>query len=708
MMKNGRWIWIACLLLTLLSSMRVIHLGADPPHDLSRSMGYMSDPGSYAFNARNKAVLGKWEMDMWNLMHISPLPHYLTYLSFRFFGTGTAQMNAVPAIFSILILIMTFSVFKKEETLAAAFTAVFLLGINFQFTMFSRIAVRVMPMLFFVLLTVFFAQTFLSRKNNAWMLAAGVSAFISFTVKATFFQILPAVFLGFCFFFYFRFASKIKRMLVPLGFFCLGFTVTGAVWLVSFYLPHRDMFQAYGGENIFWLTPNNFNEIIKNFWTRSLYCLNEAPVLFCLACLFIIILIHRAFTSPNKISLIEWISGLWLISNLIYYSMIFYHPARHLVALMVPIVFLAAGLLRDIRRIRIISRPAAPPWLFTLFLFGWMIFPLSTAMIFLKRPLTMAAIQRATIILILLDAVICGLIHTWLKAGKKTRHAQMFRQAPVLITAFLIMGTVWVNLKPYLHWVRQPYYRIQTISRDLGRTYEHMVLAGLIAPIISLENRFEAHPYRSGYINPYNDFIQKFGITHIFPTLHANAIEKAEYFREFPQALKRSRLIARYPLWQTYAELIALNPHPADLPPGSQVYEGETFFGEPAMPRFDEAASQKTALVMPKNRGDVLAVLPLDAFPAGDYQTRFIIKSEEPVPAETFVCKIDVVDRTRKKLLTYRNLNGSDFEYDQSYTGFELPLELNRKADISIRIYSSGKIPLWIDRVIIDNAADER
>jgi len=125
------------------------------------------------------------------------------------------------------------------------------------------------------------------------------------------------------------------------------------------------------------------------------------------------------------------------------------------------------------------------------------------------------------------------------------------------------------------------------------------------------------------------------------------------------------------------------------------------------MPRFDEAASQKTALVMPKNRGDVLAVLPLDAFPAGDYQTRFIIKSEEPVPAETFVCKIDVVDRTRKKLLTYRNLNGSDFEYDQSYTGFELPLELNRKADISIRIYSSGKIPLWIDRVIIDNAADE-
>lgn len=703
MKLDSRHTWLFFALLLLLSFMRIIHLGADPPHNLSSSMGYMSDPGSYVFNARNKAVFDKWEMDMWNLMHISPLPHYLTYLSFRFLGTGTAQMNLIPVFFSILVLFMTFLIFSKEDTAETAFMAVFLLGINFQFIMFSRIAVRVMPMLFFALLSVFLARKAISREKNTWMMSAGISAFISFTVKATFLQIFPAVLLGLGFFLFFRFAPKIKRMLASAGYFLLGFAAAGTVWMVFFYFPHRDMFQAYGGENIFWLTPKNSSEIIKNFWSRSLYYLNEAPILYCLASLFIIILLYRAFTSPKRITLIEWVSGLWLISNLVYYSAIFYHPARHLVVLMVPVVILAAGFLRDIVHMQPASRPASLPFPFFLFLFGWMIFPLSNAMIYFGRPLTLAAMRKATIQLLLLDAAFCALFFIGIKVRLNRNTLPVKRLIPALTAALLISVSGWINLKPYFRWAIHPFYRIQTISRDLGRTYEHMVLAGLITPIMSLENRFEVHPYRSGYINPYPDFMQKFGITHIFPTLHANAIEKIEYFRDFPEALKSSRVLARYPLWQTYAELIALNPPAMNLPLGNQAYEGETFFGKPAMPRFDEAASQKTALALPNDRGEVLAELPLDIFPAGDYQTRFIIKSEEIIAAETFVCKIDVVDRKNRKLLAYRNLTGADFNIINRYTAFDLAMELPRPAEISLRVYSPGESSLWFDRVIIQS-----
>jgi hypothetical protein len=230
-----------------------------------------------------------------------------------------------------------------------------------------------------------------------------------------------------------------------------------------------------------------------------------------------------------------------------------------------------------------------------------------------------------------------------------------------------------------------------------------MVLAGLITPVMSLENRFEVHPYRSGYINPYPDFMHKFGITHVFPTLHANAIEKIEYFRDFPEALQQSRVLARYPMWQTYAELIDLNPRAMNLPLGNQAYEGETFFGKPAMPRFDEEAAQKTALDIPNDRGEILAELPLEEFSTGHYQIRFFLKTEEIIPASGFVCKIDVVDRKRRKLLSYRNLTGADFPAINEYTAFVMSLDLPRPAELSLRVYSPGEYSLRFDRVIIQS-----
>ncbi|MFO7867135.1 MAG: glycosyltransferase family 39 protein [Candidatus Aminicenantes bacterium] len=702
--KRSKRIWIIFTLLVLLSSMRIVHLGADPPHDLSRSMGYMSDPGGYVFNARNKVVFGEWEMDMWNIMHISPLPHYLTYLSFRVFGTGIAQMNLIPVIFSILILITTFLIFQKKGT-AAAVTAVFLLGINYQLTMFSRIAVRVMPMLFFALLAVYFAQKALSQQKNHWLILSGISAFLSFTVKATFVQILPALFLGLGFTLFFHFSPGMKRALFSLGYFITGFAASGAAWLAAFYFPHREIFQAYGGENITWLTPNSFNEIIKNFWGRPLYYLNEAPVLFSLASLFIIILIYRAFTSPKKIAFIEWTSGIWLISNLLYCSMIFYHAARHTVALMVPVVFLAFGMLSTIIHARKISKPAFPAWPFILFLYGWLLFPISNVMIYLSRPLTPASLHNATLKLLILDGIICGMIVIGLKKWPRRLTFSLPRPAVVSIAAVLILASGWFNLKPYFQWAARPFYRIQTISRDLGRTYEHMVLAGLITPLISLENTFEAHPYRAGYINPYDDFIQRFGITHVFPTIHAHAIEKTEYFRDFPEAMRDAELMARYPLWQTYAELYALDPAPEALPEDVISYEGETFFGSPGMPRFDEQAFHKTALFIEKKHDGALAQLPLKEFDGGGYSARFIVKIEDPTPESPFVLKMDVVDRKRKKLLASRNLSAGEFTRTGEYFAFDLPFQVPRKAALSLRVYSPGAASIWLDRVTIQNTA---
>ncbi len=121
MTKKIRLLTLVGLLFSLLFLMRIIHLSADPPPDLSSSMGYMSDPGGYVFNARNKIVFDAWEMDMWNIRHISPLPHYFSYMVFVLFGVGIAQMNMVPVFFSCLVLVVGYWLMRKNYPIPLVF-----------------------------------------------------------------------------------------------------------------------------------------------------------------------------------------------------------------------------------------------------------------------------------------------------------------------------------------------------------------------------------------------------------------------------------------------------------------------------------------------------------------------------------------------------------------------------------------------------------
>mgnify|MGYP001099282251 CR=1 FL=1 len=209
MKKHTRSILIILAVFGLLFLMRFIHLDADPPADLSKeSMGYMSDPGSYVINARNKIVLGQWEMDMWNIMHVSPLPHYLTYLVFFVFGPGVGQMNLVPVLFSCLLLILMYFLFRKYADNKSALIGVVVLAINYQFTMFSRIAVRVMPQFFFAFLALYLLDRKEDKRIPAFL--AGLSCFIAFTVKATFAQIFPSILFGYIFYLFLK-KIRLKR-----------------------------------------------------------------------------------------------------------------------------------------------------------------------------------------------------------------------------------------------------------------------------------------------------------------------------------------------------------------------------------------------------------------------------------------------------------------------------------------------------------------
>jgi 4-amino-4-deoxy-L-arabinose transferase-like glycosyltransferase len=689
--------FILILLFSVVFSFRFIHLSADPPKTLDpASIGHMSDPGGYVFNAHNKIVFGSWKIDEWNLMYVTPLTNILTYLIFLIFGVGIAQMNMLPVVFSCLILIFVYLILKKITNLTFAVIGVLLIGINYPFLMFSRIAVRVMPMLFFVLLAIYFLL--IADKKRSLFFLAGITCFLAFTVKGVSLLILPSIVIGMLLYTYFQAEKDLQGTLRFLLFFGIGMAVICAIWLFLFYFPHREMFQDVARDNFKWLTPHGFQQALKNFWIRPLSYLMSIPVQASLASLFLPFLFYTALKSPKKVNLFYWIIGFWLTTNFVYQSVIYYRPWRHAIPLVLPISLASLAVLYEFSRARGIHKPEKVSFTLYIFLFFWLIFPLSAMVILRSRPGDLQGMIRASVLVLgasfILTTLIAGLLKVWPKEFKIPLH-RGFKSAVIVL---LVGISVFLNFKPYLKWVRSARYDVKHISQDLGKAFQKMSIAGLIAPLITLENRHRGHAYHTGYINKGLDFIQKYEITHLF--LLAYFDEKNVYRRDFPAVMKKARLIVRYPLWKGYFELYELGPKSPSEGQQLDTYEGEIFFGEGGIPRFDASASGMFAFVFDENQRS-LARLPGISLPKGKYDIVFTLKlsSKRPWKKEDRV-KIVVADAKRKRILASRTVMPQDFHTD-NYEDFHLPLDLRRPSDVELRISKMGKATFWFDKATI-------
>lgn len=699
-MKNNKaHIFLLVTLFLFMFSLRFIHLGADPPKTLSISMGYMSDPGGYVHNARNKILFGTWETDKWNMMYVSPLAHYIAYAIFFIFGPGIAQMNLVPVLFSCLILLFTYFVLKDEFDRKIALLGVLLLGTNYVFTMFSQVAVRIMPMVFFVLLGLFFLSKKKSNKKTCYFLA-GAMCFISFTVKGTFLQILPSFALGILLYSFFQNQQKIKPAIHALFLFGLGLTAIMLFWLLLIYFPHKETFLAFGSSNYFWLTPHRYSELIQNFWHRPLFYFLNMPILTALGSLYLLSFFYRAFSFPKKISVITWICGFWVVFNIPYFSVIYYRPARHLIPLILPITFLAISLLHNFLNTKTIHKPRKIPALFFIFFFFWQIFAFSSLIILISRPTSLSLMQTnfyLTIGLSLLSTVIAFVLF---KYWPEKIVISLPKHAKNATIAILVIASVFINFKNYLNWAIHPRFDRKNISIDLGKAFDHMNIGGLVALILSLENKHKAHAYSTGYINQGLDFIEKYNITHALLTTHAEEIPN--YKRDFPQYMNKAKLLARYPLWKTYVELFDLNPQGYQKPQNVDIYEGEIFYGENSIPRFSENASGRLAFLLEKSKTGSLLKLPIKEYEPGVYRLTFRLKKDNSLPENERVARIDVVHAERKKVLAYKNLYSHNFLKTGTYENFFLEINLRKTRKLTLRIYSSGKAILWVDKVTIE------
>jgi hypothetical protein len=307
---------------------------------------------------------------------------------------------------------------------------------------------------------------------------------------------------------------------------------------------------------------------------------------------------------------------------------------------------------------------------------------------------------------LVISLVLTIIIFLILKFWPKKFQIPINAKIKAVLVLLLILISAVVNLKPYFRWAFNPRFDIKNISQDLGKAFDHMHLSGLIAPLLSLYNNHEVHPYSTGYQNPYPDYMQRFKITHIIPTIHAGAIEKTYYEKDFPNEMRHKKLLARFPLWKTYAELYALYPGPDTVPFGippesTKIYEGETFYGQNGIPRYDPDASGDYAFLADKSSRGFLLELPAGEFPDGRFKADFRIKFTSIPPKDTPILRIYIIDIGRQRVIVSKNITGMDLKSSQEYQEISLPMYLNKTGNLILRIYSHGITDFWFDRVIL-------
>lgn len=609
-------------------------------------------------------------------------------------------MNLVPIFFSCLILALTFILLRKILGKKYALMGTFFLGINYQFLMFSRIGVRVMPMLFFLLL----ALHFLGRNNKQYLFIflAGISCFISFSVKGTALQFIPSIVIGLALYTFIQHNLSLRKTIPPLILFFMGITFTLLLWLIFYYFPHKEMFLAYGGENISLLTPNGFLDALNNFWRRPLYFYQEMPIVTILATLYILLMSFKAFVSSHKISVLEWVCIFWIISNSLYFSVIYYHASRHFIALVPPLIFLSLYLLRDLANLEYIEKPAHLSILSYYILPILLIFPVSSFFRLLSPPSNFQEVKIKSSLTLGIAIFFTLLIYFLFKFWPHNFRLKIPKMIKMVVIFFLIAYSVFFNGGKTLGWLSTSRFDIRDISKDLGKSFDKVVIAGLLGPVISLENKHEVHPYWSGYINPYKDFIQKFSISHLFVTRHAGEIEKKNYEADFPGIMENSRLLARYPIGFTWAELYDISLSSSEYnPDGSDIYEGEIFFGINGIPRFDPEASGKLAFLAEQNKTAFSFDLPLREYLKGEYTAVFRLKSPNPSSEDRSLFRISVIDYSRKKILASKNLSSRDFDDSEKYQDFTLSFFLKNSTPLYLRIHTTGKRKFWVDKITI-------
>ncbi|MBN2160421.1 MAG: hypothetical protein JW807_13590 [Spirochaetes bacterium] len=542
-LTDGRYYYPAALLLVILfTGMRLAHINADAPQDLSISAAAYTDEGFKTYDARNRVLFGDWkwtpEDQYGGWLSTSPLTVLPYTWIFSRFGVSYASIRVLSVAYAAVTMILLFLFLARTYDRLTALIGLVLFGSNYFTAMYNRLGLYEGHLICFVMIALFgFAEALRPRREargaaraaaRVLFLAVGIFGLAGgFFIKRNLLVIFPAVTPALVLYFFARRGwseRSLNRILVALiAAFALFYGIFAHFWFLRNALAFSLLSHRIFGQPIIAFLPFTAFDPIHMVGAKSMYMefVFLHPFTFFAGMALALCTLHR-FIFGERRNAADLVLSSWLVFGTVLLTLLYYNPSRYYLLFIIPLIALAARFIAGFAEYRpssyITEKKGFPHnamfWGFIAFML------LYTGIVFLVQ--TVPASARNALVDRLYPAylkgdfsgaaVIIGIaLALWLcciaAAVLNRKRLLALAQGPKF-PALLLSLILALQLFQYGKWFLFHEHNLQRTSVELGRELPpDAILAGSWSAGLVVENRLKCLILQS--LIPYNHNLLK-------------------------------------------------------------------------------------------------------------------------------------------------------------------------------------------------------
>ncbi len=536
---------VIIILIVAFTLMRLIHINADAPQDLTMSAASYTDEGFKTYDARNKALFGDWkwtpedEYEGWNTK--SPLTVFPHTWIFRHFGVSYASIRVLSVLYAAATMVLLFLFLVRNYDRMTALTGLILFGTNYFAAMFNRLGMYESHLIFYIMVSMLgFSECFRPFRARRESETDAAYTLKKTLFRAAFFMI---GFLGFAGgFFVKRNLLIIVPALAPavLLYTCNRYNASARVMNAAFvifiaafaliYLPFAQMDQlkinlafllmSYKifGQPVSAFLPFTAFDPLQNVLAKGIYMefIFLHPFTFFLGILFSLFAIYQYIFGRRRNTADLFLAS-WILFGLLFTTVMYYSPSRYYLLMIIPLVSLASRVIADFPNIDIASfftdRKRFPH---NLFFFLFVLFTLLyTGIVLMAHTIPQSvknslverfypAIMKGdfsglAVFITAAAALWLGCVITTILLRKRLITIMRNPRFPAIILSLILV----LQIFQYGKWFLFHEHTLYTASQELGRELPpNSILAGSWSAGLVVENRMRAVILQS--LIPYN------------------------------------------------------------------------------------------------------------------------------------------------------------------------------------------------------------
>jgi len=554
---------ILLLIFSVLISLRLYHLDADPPLKVSISTDVYTDPPQYTMFARNYVQTGDFDPldDSRRIVFLKSLVTVLSFMVFYVGGATTWTSNFVGFLYAFGSLFLFYLFIRKIAGVIPGLIFLILAGLNYNLIFYGRLSFLEHSMTFFAFLSLVLITYF--KNHIIWVLAG-----ISLAVGLFFGKVIGVIFLTpFAVYFLYLISSseKKKKVVIQPLLFISGFITVLVFWYFFTYSPMQSQVSGYYDEQAVSLygSPeglksfDSFIEKMVDFGNDSKLFprMQTGAILSAIFLGFVFFRFSRLKSWKEKFNNSN--VGYLFIAALIitFYLMLMiwnYRPLRYQLPMIYAIYGAAAIVLNMMWQKWKEGETKKNPILFYLLCFPLVVVPIYQIWNgFADKYGWDFYYDSNKHWVAIISVIIVFLISFIIRKNLLTKITFLPAIAKGIAGIILIANIVFGVLS-YYSWADLPTFTIRDNSRDLGMMLsENAVVSGPLAPTLIQENNLGCVIHMFGVSEADPDLFKRFPITHLLlddsnekraKADYPNLMEDAEHVLTYHVGMKKVRL----------------------------------------------------------------------------------------------------------------------------------------------------------------------